>query len=43
VRRQKIGKIIFAKVLEKPFVKYLVYIEKITRGLTEPVKKNSLC
>lgn len=33
--KQKIGKIIFSKVLEMPLVKYLGYIEKTTNGLTE--------
>jgi hypothetical protein len=34
MRKQKIGKIIFAKVLEMPLIKYLAYIEKTTNGLT---------
>lgn len=35
--KQKIGKIIFTKVLEIPPPKYLAYIEKTTKGLTEPI------
>ena len=36
ISKQKIGKIIFSKVLQMPLTKYLTYIEKITKGLTEP-------
>ena len=32
--RQKIGKIVFSKVLEIPLTKYLGYIERTTKGLT---------
>lgn len=37
MRKQKIGKIIFTKVLDMPLTKYLAYIEKTTTGLTEPL------
>jgi len=36
IRKQKIGKIIFSKVLEMPLGKYLAYIEKTTIGFTRP-------
>lgn len=37
MKKQKIGKIIFTKVLEMPLTKYLAYIGKTTTGLTEPL------
>jgi len=47
MKKQKIGKIIFSKVLEMPLIKYLAYIEKTPNRLTtkpfsahESVKKN---
>lgn len=36
MRKQKIAKIIFSKVLEMPLGKYLAYIEKTTNGFTKP-------
>ena len=36
VTKQKIGKIIFSKILEMPLMKYLKYINKTTNELEEP-------
>jgi len=36
MKKQKISRIIFSKVLEMPLKKYLTYIDKATEGLTEP-------
>jgi len=36
IRKQKIGKIIFSKVLEMPLVKYFSYIEKTTKEIPMP-------
>ena len=36
MEKQKIGKIIFSKVLEMPLIKYLIFLKEIPNGLTKP-------
>jgi hypothetical protein len=36
MKKQKISRIIFSKVLEMPLKKYLAYIDKTTEELTGP-------
>ncbi len=49
MKKQKISKIIFSKVLEMPLMKYLSYIEKAERRFKKKpfnrpqLKKNILC
>lgn len=40
MKKQKIGRIIFSKVLEMPLIKYLAFIEKTTNGSTKPFSTN---